>query len=263
MSLNRADHARLRGAVGRLENPGFAMQIVNLVGMPIELGVDRLPTAIRTRINTISEKALRSALTTAVRSMKGGQGTRSRDVFHRIAASASGAAGGAFGLAALTVELPLSTVIMLRSIADIARSEGEDVRVADAQVACLEVFALGGRSDADDSAESAYYAVRVALAREVSLAAKHLAAKGLSGKGGPAIARLIARIAARFSIPVTEKVAAQSVPVVGAIGGAAVNLLFVNHFQEMARGHFTVRHLERKYGETEVREAYERIRRGA
>jgi hypothetical protein len=152
---------------------------------------------------------------------------------------------------------------MLRSIADIARSEGEDVRLAEVQIACLEVFALGGRSKSDDSAESAYYAVRVALAREVSVAARHLAAKGLSGKGAPPIARLIARIAARFSIPVSEKVAAQSVPVVGAIGGAAVNLLFVNHFQEMARGHFAVRHLERKYGDEEVHAAYERIRRGA
>ena len=40
---------------------------------------------------------------------------------------ASGAAGGAFGLATLPLELPVSTVIMLRSIADIAISEGEDL----------------------------------------------------------------------------------------------------------------------------------------
>jgi hypothetical protein len=59
----------------------------------------------------------------------------------------SGAIGGAFGLTALAVELPLSTAIMLRSIADIARSEGEDLTMVESRLACLEVFALGGRSD--------------------------------------------------------------------------------------------------------------------
>ena len=44
---------------------------------------------------------------------------------------ASGAIGGAFGLASVAVELPISTTIMLRSIADIARSEGFDVRDRD------------------------------------------------------------------------------------------------------------------------------------
>lgn len=42
----------------------------------------------------------------------------------------SGAVGGSFGLAALPIELPVSTIIMLRSIGDIARSEGEDLTIA-------------------------------------------------------------------------------------------------------------------------------------
>src|ERR1700746_681884 len=63
---------------------------------------------------------------------------------HRALATASGAAGGTFGLAALPVELPVSTTIMLRSIADIARSEGEDLSDPEAALACVEVFALGG-----------------------------------------------------------------------------------------------------------------------
>ena len=46
----------------------------------------------------------------------------------------------------------------------------------------------------------------------------------------------------------TQKVAAQTLPVVGALGGAAVNYAFIEHFQEVARGHFTVRRLERVYG---------------
>ena len=37
----------------------------------------------------------------------------------------------------------------------------------------------------------------------------------------------------------------------------------MQHFQDMARGHFTVRRLERIYGTEAVRRAYERIDRAA
>jgi hypothetical protein len=57
----------------------------------------------------------------------------------------------------------------------------------------------------------------------------------------------------------TQKIAAQTVPVVGALGGAAVNNTFIEHFQEVARGHFTVRRLERVYGKNIVRTEYERL----
>ena len=67
---------------------------------------------------------------------------------HKALATASGAAGGAFGLASLTIELPVSTIIMLRSIADIARSEGENRSDPEAALSCIEVFALGGRDAA-------------------------------------------------------------------------------------------------------------------
>ena len=177
-------------------------------------------------------------------------------------ATLSGAAGGAFGLPALAIELPVSTTIMLRSIVDVARGEGEDVRLIETQLACMEVFALGSRSQSDDGSETGYYATRVALGRAVSEAAKYIAEKGLVEEGAPAIVRLIANVAARFSIPVSEKFAAQSLPAIGAAGGAAVNLIFINHFPDMARGHFTVRRLEREYGTKLVQSEYERIHFG-
>ena len=71
--------------------------------------------------------------------------------------------------------------------------------------------------------------------------------------------RLIAQIASRFGVVVTQKLAAQAVPVIGAVGGAAVNYAFIDHFQEMARAHFIVRRLERRYGKDAVRTAYERL----
>jgi hypothetical protein len=58
---------------------------------------------------------------------------------------------------------------------------------------------------------------------------------------------------------VTQKVAAQALPVVGALGGAAVNYAFIEHFQDVARGHFTVRRLERLYGKDKIRTEYDQI----
>jgi hypothetical protein len=40
-----------------------------------------------------------------------------------------------------------------------------------------------------------------------------------------------------------------------------VNYAFIEHFQDVARGHFTVRRLERTYGEELVRTEYERLAR--
>jgi hypothetical protein len=57
----------------------------------------------------------------------------------------------------------------------------------------------------------------------------------------------------------SQKVAAQGNPVIGAIGGAGVNYIFAEHFQELGRAHFAVGKLERSYGEQIVRAEYERI----
>jgi hypothetical protein len=171
----------------------------------------------------------------------------------------TGALGGAFGIGALGVELPLSTIVMLRSIADIARSEGESLRVVETKLACLEVFAFGGRSARDDAGDVGYFAIRAALSRTVAEAVQHVAERGMTANGAPALVRLIGAIASRFGIVVSEKVAAQAIPILGAAGGAAVNTLFMDHFQSMARGHFIVRRLERTYGEDVVERAYKEL----
>jgi hypothetical protein len=164
--------------------------------------------------------------------------------------------GGAFGLFALSVELPISTTIMLRSVADIAKSEGENIRHIETRLACLTVFAMGGRTASDDAAESGYFAARVAMAGAVSEASKFLAEKGMSKAGAPALIRLTSLIASRFGIVVSEKAAAQAIPIIGAASGALINTLFIEHFQNMARGHFIVRRLEKIHGAEPVRLAY-------
>jgi hypothetical protein len=79
-------------------------------------------------------------------------------------------------------------------------------------------------------------------------------------EGAPFLVRFLTQIASRFGVVVSQKVAAQAVAVIGAVGGAAVNLAFIEHFQDIARGHFTVRRLERIYGVDAVRAEYDRLR---
>jgi len=250
---------QLRRAKQLLENPGLTAKLTNAIGIPIERGLELLPAKWSELVNNATKKSLQTALKAAL--MTFGQKSRlsSSDTWHKIAATVSGAGGGAFGLPALLIELPISTTIMLRSIADIARSEGEDIRLTESKIACVEVFALGGRASKDDAAESGYFAVRAALAKAVSEAAEFIAERGLVKEGGPVIVRLISLIATRFGVNVSEKAAAQAIPAVGAVGGGLINLAFINHFQDMARGHFTVRRLERIYGTEVVQSEYRKL----
>jgi hypothetical protein len=88
-----------------------------------------------------------------------------------------------------------------------------------------------------------------------------LVQKGAAKEGAPALVSFLSRVAARFGMEVSEKVAAELVPIAGALGGLTLNVMFSRHFQDVAEGHFTVRRLERKYGAEEVRVRYERARR--
>ena len=144
----------------------------------------------------------------------------------------------------------------------IARAEGESLDDPAVRLACIEVFALGGKGPDDDAAETGYFAVRAALARAVSDAAQFLASQAAASEGAPALLRLVGLVAARFHLQVSEKVAAQAVPVIGAAGGALINLMFIDHYQDVSRGHFTVRRLERLYGEDVVRRAYDALAAG-
>ena len=260
-SMTESDLANLGRSKKLIENPGFIAKAANAVGTPIEKLLQALPERASTAIQTATRTALEKALKVAVSTLGGESGHEPSNIWHKVAVIATGATGGAFGLASLPIELPVSTTIMLRSVADIARSNGEDLRTPEAALACIEVFALGARSKADDAAESAYYAVRIALARAVSEAAEYLAGKAAVEEGAPVLVRLIATVAERFGVVVAEKAAAGLVPILGAVGGAAINAAFMDHFQDMAEGHFTVRSLERKYGAETVHAAYDTLPR--
>lgn len=246
MDLSATDLEDLRRARTLLENPGLAAKIADRVGMPVVKGFDLLPDRWHGLVMDAAREAIRKALDVALLTLDRRTDRPSSDFLHRAAAGVTGAVGGAFGLPALAVELPVSTAIMLRSIADIAREEGEDLDAPEARLACLEVLALGGRSARDDAADTGYFAARTAMAAAVSEAVRHVASHGVASTSAPALVRLITVVASRFSITVSEKVAAQAIPVIGAAGGALINTVFTSHFQDMARGHFTVRRLERR-----------------
>jgi hypothetical protein len=250
----------LRQAVACLEGSSFAQRLTDSVGRPAEILSRAIPQSARRVIAHVSEIALRGALKFALRTLDLNAPAKPANRAHRLAAAASGAVGGALGLAALPFELPVSTMILLRSIAEIAREEGEDLSAPEAAFACVEVFALGGQGSEASSFESGYFAVRAALAKSVSDSARFVASQGIAALPAPMVARLISQIAARFGVVVSEKVAAQAAPVLGAIGGAAVNAAFADHFQTLARGHFIVRRLERLHGASVVAFEYQRLR---
>ena len=259
MSMAKGDLDDLRYAKTLLENPSLAARISNLLGTPIEKGLEHLPPKWKGVVQKATEKSLGKALNFAIQTMNDRTRPVSSDKTHKILVFATGAGGGSIGLPALTIELPVTTTIMLRSIADIARSEGEHIRLLETKIACLEVFALGGPSKSDDGTETGYFAVRAGLAHVVSEATKYITEKGLTREGAPALVKLIATLASRFGIIVSEKVAAQAIPLIGAAGGALINTIFIDHFQNMARGHFIIRRLERLYDKDLIRQEYDKL----
>jgi hypothetical protein len=259
-TLTSEELAQLRFAKSLLENPGLAARLAHTIGSPIEKGFEMLPQGWSDTIQKVTYKALLKCLKIAALTLekREGQGASS-DLLHKLMVGASGGVGGALGFVSLPLELPFSTTLMLRSIADIARSEGHDAGRLETKLACLEVFALGGTSSQDDAAENAYWAVRAALAKAVSEATTYIAHRGIAEESAPAIVRFLTAIASRFGLIVSKQIAAKAVPVAGALAGSAVNVIFLDHFQKMARGHFIVKRLENKYDPELVKSLYDSI----
>jgi len=257
MDILENDLDDLKYAKSLLEIPGLAAKITNLLGAPIEKGFDLLPKDWSEVVSSSTRKALQVAVDSAIFTMNNKRvGAGAANTLHKIMVAGSGAVGGFCGLPALPVELSVSTTIMMRSIADIARSEEHVLSDPFVKISCIEVFSLGGRSADDDAVETGYFAIRSGLAKSVADAAQYLAKNGLIEKNSPALIKLIAQIASRFGIQVSEKIAAQAIPVIGAAGGAMINSLFIDHFQTMARGHFIVLRLEKTYGPDAIKQAY-------
>lgn len=214
---------RLTALVRRHAKAGnVGVQLLNLIGGQAENLLDRLPQDMRTRLGEGTEHALRLAMNAA---------NRSRDVvgeqpawLSRAVTTAMGAAGGFGGLPSAMAELPVTTTILLRAIQDVAVEHGFDPREEGVQFDCIQVFAAAGPLDHDDGSDVAFLGTRVTVT-------------------GVALQRLIARVAPRLSTVLGQKLAAQTVPILGAAAGAATNFAYTSYYQQMAHVHFGLRRL--------------------
>ena len=270
--LNADDAESLKTAHHLLQNPGWIARASDTLGQYIETGLKSLPEKTQDIISDAVKKSIHVALDVALKTMgteapaTATQPSKVSNWLHKAASAASGAAGGAFGIYSLPVELPISTTIMMRAIADVARSEGFDLAKEETRLQCVTVLALGGKGKLplgddgkeNDQAEVGYFAIRQAMAAAVTDAATYLA-KGGADMTGTALLRFVNMVAQRFGVQVGEKAAAQLVPVIGALSGAAINAAFTDHFQDMARGHFIVLRLQKKYGEDYIKDEYNRL----
>src|SRR5665647_2196227 len=195
--MEKSDTDALRDAVRLLEHASLAARLANMIGKPVELLGRALPAGASQAIATATTKSLEAALKVALLTIRGGP-QESSQLLHRALAVASGAAGGAFGIFSLPLELPVSTIIILRSILDIARSEGENLTNPESTLSCVEVLGLSGRTDTEDPTKSDYFFIRGILATSVTEAAKFIAERGVIEAGSPAIVRLITQVATRF-----------------------------------------------------------------
>ncbi|SEK18919.1 EcsC family protein [Pacificibacter marinus] len=219
----RALAARLK----RANNPG--MQLLNMVGNTADGLFGKLPAPIKTQLETVTLSALELAFSGAARSRK--NGFEGGGWLSKAISSGLGAVGGIGGLPTALAELPVTTTILLHAIQAVAVEHGFDPERSDIRKACINVFAAAGPLDDDDGADLGFLAARTSLT-------------------GATLNGIIARVAPRLSIVLGQKLAAQTVPVLGAVAGAATNYAYTAYYQDMAHVTFGMLRLSEDSGES-------------
>jgi hypothetical protein len=247
-------------AINQVEREHFLSRVAQATGTPIDFVIKYMPRSVNRRLLEMIRNAMLQCLDVAVNSLDADHDVHpSPEWMGRLLTGLSGGIGGFFGIPALPFELPITTTLMLRSIAEIARGEGEDLQRLESRLACLEVFALGGGRGEKNTLNLQYFAVRSVLLKLTQEVGRYMIERGAINASAPAIARFLGEIISRFGFAVSDRFASALVPVVGALGGAAVNVIFTDHFQRVARGHFTIRRLEREHGADLIRRHYESL----
>ena len=209
-----------------------------------DLGPHLLGEDWQARYQTLVEGALRNAYRIGTLGLDPVNGGRSHRRVSRLVAAATGGASGFIGAPGIAADLPVTTCLMMRSIAAIARSHGEDLTSADTRQACIEVFAFGGPEIDDEDIDVAWWTIRGSLSHA-------------------SITLVIRQVAARFGVVLSQKYLAQTVPLVGAAAGSTLNYVFMDYYQRMARVHFTLRELERRHDPDAVRACFDGLLRSA
>lgn len=219
---------------------GMLMQAINFVGGQVEDGLKLLPKGTRDRIDEVARLALRQSYDLASKSRGGiGQNIGS-DRIHKLMAALSGAVGGFGGLPTAIAELPVATTVIFRAVHHVAIEYGEDPHAAETRLECLAVFGAGGPTDADDEIDISFVGARLSIS-------------------GAAVNGLISKVAPKFATMLSQKLATQAVPVLGAAAGAGTNYAFVDYYVAMAHVHFGLRRLARTHGDEAVAEEFHRV----
>lgn len=268
MMIIGQDLADLERAKALLEKDSAAVKLAAVFGEFAERIVQCFPRSYRRYIEDACLVGLEKSWDFSATTMSAPGFPSDPEDRHRQYAILSGAIGGV-GITTLFAELPVTTVIMMRAIADIAKSEGEDFRQFETRIACLQVFALGGGGNSVEPVDETirytteYYASRNLLEQPLNESTRYIAKKGAAGMGAPFAVQIVAKIVARYQTWLAARTAAAAVPLAGAAMGAGINIVYLNYLQEKARGHFIVRRLERKYGADIVEQEYAAVRYGA
>ena len=231
----RADVAALAARQARAN--GLLMKAVNYAGGQVEDGMKLLPKGVRGQIESAVKAALLRSYEVASRSRRGG--VLRTDRAHRVIGTLSGALGGLGGLPTALAELPIATTLIFRAVQGVAAQYGEDPLSAETRIECLRVFGAGGPGDADDGIDTGFIGARISIT-------------------GPAIGKIIARVAPRFGAVLSQKLLTQAIPIIGAAAGAGTNYAFVDYYIEMAHVHFGLRRVARDHGDAAVADVFHR-----
>jgi hypothetical protein len=262
-------------AASFLEKPSSLVKATDRLGKPLDKFQDYLPQPIQQLVKQAVNHALKSALQAAIKSLpahkvnpsswiEAHELTRRMAWKHTAAVTTTGAISGALGTAALLVELPLTTSLILRSISSMAQEWGHDLRQAEIQMQCLYVFTLGSsHSNADDEMDAAYISARLAyhgLIRELAHFISTHSIKDVLFALEKGTLPALVKFASLF-IPALERtllrgVLSKGIPVLSAVGSAALNAGFCQYFTRAARYHFGLMHLESIYGAGAVHDHY-------
>jgi hypothetical protein len=253
MTLPPAQQKELERAVALLESPRFAIRLANIAGKPLDSILGAVP-GLNGALHGVLRNAILRCLTVAIESQDA-EAFAPSSWRPKALTGLSGGIGGMFGALALPVELPFTMTLMLRAIADIARHNGEDLRALEPRLACLQVFALGDRKS-DAGAAVSYYAARTTLIKLTGDVMASLVERTALDASAPAVTRLVTEVVSRFGLVLSERAAAGAIPLLGALGGATLNVMFMDHFERVAQAHFTLRRLERVYGSEVIAELY-------
>lgn len=231
----QAEIAALADRMRRANGP--LMRTMNKLGGQVEDRLQLLPVQIREGMTTLAAGLLVQVYTAAARIGGSRVVPKADGRLHRLAAIASGAAGGAAGLGSAMIELPATVTLIFGAMQKVAAEEGFDPASEDVRAVCLDVLGSGGPGRADDGVNTTFFGARLGLS-------------------GAALNALIARVAPRFGLMLGQKLASQMVPILGAAAGAGVNYMFMEYFQEMARVRFVLKRLALVHGDDAILSAF-------